>query len=384
MNCPHCAEPLADGAAFCEACGKPVGGAAPAAAAAPVDVSQEASPFEMTAATRGPGARAAATSGPRPCFQCGATVGPDGYCESCGTKQPTERDHFREQPVPWVAGVCDRGIRHSRNEDAMALHATAQGGDRAVLVVLDGVSNTDDSHLASLAGAKAARDVLLTPLPAGMGTDESRNSAVKRVFSDSVQAAQAAIVALTPEGSTKPPSATYVVGVLEGTRLYVANIGDSRAYWLPDGQPGVQLSVDDSVAQAQIAAGMDRKAAEEGPQGHAITRWLGIDAPDLVPHLTETVVTGPGWVLVCSDGLWNYASEPSLLVEQVTAAATTDPMALAVALVAFANGRGGQDNITAALARVEAAPTEAAPADPAAGQNAATDQQAEGEGQADG
>ncbi|WP_148615676.1 PP2C family serine/threonine-protein phosphatase [Nocardioides rubriscoriae] len=369
MNCPHCAEPLADGAAFCEACGKPVA-AAPAAAPAPVDVSQEASPFEMTAATRAPGTRAAAVGGgPRPCLQCGAVVGPDGYCESCGTKQPSERDHFREQPVPWVAGVCDRGIRHTRNEDAMALHATGQGGGqgggRAVLVVLDGVSNTDDSHLASLAGSKAARDVLLTPLPAGMGTDESRNAAVARVFGESVQAAQAAIVALTPAGSTKPPSATYVVAVLEdspaGRRLHVANIGDSRAYWLPDGQPGVQLSVDDSVAQAQIAAGMDRKAAEEGPQGHAITRWLGIDAPDLVPHLTETVLTGPGWVLVCSDGLWNYASDPARLVEQVAAAATTDPMALAVALVGFANGCGGMDNITVALARVEqeAAHTEA-------------------------
>ena len=369
MTCPHCAEPLADGAAFCEACGKPVG-TAPVPTPAPADVSQEASPFEMTAATRGPGARAAAPGGPRPCLQCGEAVGPDGYCGSCGAKQPSERDHFREQPVPWVAGVCDRGLRHARNEDAMALHA--QAPDRAVLVVLDGVSNTDDSHVASLAGARAARDVLLTPLPAGMGTDESRNAAVSRIFAESVEAAQSAIVALTPEGSTKPPSATYVVGVLEGSRLYVANIGDSRAYWLPDpsagaGQGAVQLSVDDSVAQAQIAAGMDRRAAEEGPQGHAITRWLGVDAPDLVPHLTETTVTGPGWVLVCSDGLWNYASEPSQLAEQVAAAATDDPMALAVALVAFANGRGGTDNITVALARVDAPPA-------ATGHDAATDE----------
>lgn len=374
MNCPHCAEPLADGAAFCEACGKPVAGAAPAAATAPVDVSQEASPFEMTAATRAPGA-APATSGPRPCLQCGGGVGPDGYCEQCGTKQPSERDHFREQPLPWVAGVCDRGIRHATNEDALAVFATEQGGSRAVLTVLDGVSNTDRSSEASLAGARAARDVLLTPLPAGLGTDGSRNAAVKKVFADSVQAAQAAIVALTPEGSTKPPSATYAVGVLEpaptGTRLHVANIGDSRVYWLPDGGPGVQLSVDDSVAQAQIAAGMDRKTAEEGPQGHAIVRWLGIDAPDLVPHLTELLITEPGWVLVCSDGLWNYASEPSALRDVMAEAATADPMELAVALVGFANGCGGQDNITVALARVEAsrqnaseaAATEGAPTD---------------------
>lgn len=363
MTCPHCAEPLADGAAFCEACGKPVG-STPAAAQVAVDVSQEASPFEMTAATRGPGARAAAGDAAggaaRPCLQCGGVVGPDGYCEQCGSKQPSERDHFREQPVPWVAGVCDKGVRKGRNEDAMALFATGavDGHDgRAVLVVLDGVSNTDDSHLASLAGARAARDVLLTPMPAGIGTPGSRTSAVTRVFTDAVAAAQAAIVAHTPEGSTAPPSATFSVAVLEGTRLSVANIGDSRVYWLPDAGPGVQLSVDDSVAQAQMEAGMSRKQAEEGPQGHAITRWLGIDAPDLAPRVVETDVVGPGWLLNCSDGLWNYASEPAALVEQVAAAGTTEPMALAAALTAYANACGGHDNITTAFARVEGAAT---------------------------
>ncbi len=52
-----------------------------------------------------------------------AWSGPDGYCESCGVKALSERDHYREQPAPWVAGVCDKGIRHQRNEDAMALLA---------------------------------------------------------------------------------------------------------------------------------------------------------------------------------------------------------------------------------------------------------------------
>lgn len=352
MTCPHCAEPLDAGAAFCEACGTPVGPPA-TPAAPPADVSQEASPFEMTAATRGPGARTVVPAGPRPCLQCDGVVGPDGYCESCGAKQPSERDHFREQPLPSVAGVCDKGVRKTRNEDAMALFATTS---RAVLVVLDGVSHTDDSHLASLAAARAARDALLVPMPAGMGTAESRTAAVTRVLAGAVDAAQAAIVALTPEGSTAPPSATFSVAVLEGTRLHVANIGDSRVYWLPDVGPGRQLTVDDSVAQAQMAAGMSRKQAEEGPQGHAITRWLGIDAPDLAPRVLETEVTGPGWVLNCSDGLWNYASEPDALAAQVRAAGTTDPLALAVALTAYANACGGHDNITAALVRVEPPP----------------------------
>jgi serine/threonine protein phosphatase PrpC len=141
--------------------------------------------------------------------------------------------------------------------------------------------------------------------------------------------------------------------VLEGTRLHYANLGDSRSYWLPDGQPGVQLSVDDSIAQAQMAAGMSRKEAETGPQAHAITKWLGRDAEDVVPMVGAIDLTGPGWVLVCSDGLWNYASEPAALQEQIVAAGTTVPADLALKLVDFANGCGGVDNITAALARVD-------------------------------
>jgi serine/threonine protein phosphatase PrpC len=368
-KCPHCDAEVAADAKFCESCGKPIGD--PAAAPTPTDLPAPqadddlgsgpiSAPTHITPVT----AEAPPSDGRRPCVSCGGVVGPDGYCEKCGAKQASERDHFREAPAPWVAGVCDRGIRHTRNEDAMALLASPTPGERAVLVVLDGVSNTDDSHLASLAGARAAREVLRTPLPRGMGTPESRLSAVTKVFADAVKAANEAVVGFTPEGSQHPPSATFVAAVVEGSVLSYANVGDSRAYWLPDGAPGVMLTVDDSAAQLQIEAGMNRLEAESGPQGHAITRWLGKDAPDLTPRVGELTLDAPGWVLVCSDGLWNYASEPEALVEQMAAAGTTDPAELALALTDFANARGGQDNITVVFARVDGQ-NAGAPPDPA-------------------
>jgi serine/threonine protein phosphatase PrpC len=365
--CPKCGDPLAPDAKFCEGCGTPVvdgvSDAPEPVPAAPVDdlgSGPISAPTHINPVTPPPPAQ----DGRRPCVSCGGSVGPDGYCEQCGTKQPSERDHFRENPAPWVAGVCDRGIRHHRNEDAMALLASPTAGERAVLVVLDGVSNTDDSDKASLAGARAAREVLRTPLPKGMGTPESRLSAVTRVFADAVSAANDAVVGFTPEGSEYPPSATFVAAIVEGSVLSYANVGDSRAYWLPDGAPGVLLTVDDSAAQMQIEAGMSRLEAESGPQGHAITRWLGRDAPDLTPRVGEVTLDRPGWVLVCSDGLWNYASEPDALVAQMAAAGTSDPAALALALTEFANAQGGQDNITVALARI-AGQNAGAPADPA-------------------
>ncbi len=371
--CTACHEPLSKGAAFCEACGTPVPLATEPLAGG-IDVSTQASPFDdlgsgpisaptrMTPASAGPGEGA-----DRPCLACGSDVDPDGYCLSCGTKQASERDHFRETPASWVAGVCDRGLVHSSNEDAMALLADAPAGSRAVLVVLDGVSSSIASDVASLAGARAARETLLTPLPRGMGTDQARSAAVVAAFAHTIEAANAAVVATSDENSPNPASATFAVAVVEGSRLSVANVGDSRVYWIPDVGDSVQVTVDDSAAQQLMAAGMDREAAENGPHGHAITRWLGRDAPDLSPRVAELELSSPGWVLACSDGLWNYVSEAPVIAEQLHLAVEAGahaPLDLALALTAFANACGGRDNITVALARVGAAAPVAAGENP--------------------
>jgi serine/threonine protein phosphatase PrpC len=66
-------------------------------------------------------------------------------------------------------------------------------------------------------------------------------------------------------------------------------------------------------------------------------------------------VATPGWVLVCSDGLWNYASEANALQALIADLSKTDAGALplAVGLVTWANEQGGRDNIGVALARHE-------------------------------
>ena len=353
MTCPTCGESLADGANFCEACGSQVSpGAAAAAAAAPGPVAgtEEVSPIS-TPTRRGHDELPPPEPAARVCAECGGAVDSDDYCTVCGAKAPSERDHFEETPASWVAGVCDRGVTHSRNEDAMALFATPEQGSRAVLVVCDGVTNSDDSHIASLAAARAARDVLRAPTPRGLGTPESIEAAAVKVLVQAAESAQTAVIANSDPSSTRPASCTLAIGTVDGSTVRFAVIGDSRAYWLPDAGEGRQLLADDSMAQALIDGGMAREQAEVAPQAHAITKWLGADAPDVVPRTGSMTVDADGWLLVCSDGLWNYASEPAALRAEVDKAATTDPLALATHLVAFATAAGGHDNITAAVAR---------------------------------
>ena len=71
----------------------------------------------------------------------------------------------------------------------------------------------------------------------------------------------------------------------------------------------VRAGLPTPVAQFRISAGVPRAEAESGPQAHAITKWLGRDSVDFVPRTGSISVTSTGWLLVCSDGLWNYASE---------------------------------------------------------------------------
>lgn len=426
-RCPRCGAEVIPGASFCEECSFEFGGSPtarpgssratgpeagiPAASRAPspgprdelTDNREEAatpitaepgdeSPLDVgwtgpTVLGLGRGTAPVEQGGPAEqpegaaCHQCGDGHYEDGYCDNCGAKQPDPRDHFGEAPQPWVAGVCDIGRRHRRNEDAMALFADAAPLSFAGLVVCDGVSNTTDSHVASLAASRAAREVLRAPLSRGVGTRAATIAAAEQRLADAVEAADLAVGEVTADldetGVANPPSCTFVAALVcrvdEQAVAVVGNVGDSRAYWLPDSaaSPARQLSRDDSFAAEQMSVGVPRDEAETGVGAHAITRWLGTDSPDdLTPHTLDLDLGEDGWLLVCSDGLWNYCSEADDL--RVLVRETVDrlgpvglhPPTLAQALTDFANTAGGIDNITVALARVGAVSEAGEPTEP--------------------
>jgi serine/threonine protein phosphatase PrpC len=320
MTCPSCGRPVGPEDNFCEAC---------RAELAPAVVSGE-HPQAVTT-----------------CPACGASrFTPEGYCESCGHKLPSGRDHT-ELDLGMLAGVTDRGLRHHRNEDAMAL-ATAETdrGPAAVAVVCDGVSSSQRPDEASLAAAQAAVRVLL----AGVRTGADLMAASR----DAVSAAQQAVAGLKEEpGGQDPPSATFVSAVMTPGAVTLCWLGDSRAYWLGDGTgPGAKrLTTDDSLAGEMVAAGLlSEKDALALPQAHVVTGWVGADSSGTAPHVATFEPPGAGVLLLCSDGLWNYQPEATKLAELALPRALTDPLGGAQALVKFAIDAGGTDNITAILA----------------------------------
>lgn len=251
-----------------------------------------------------------------------------------------------------VACASHIGLRHETNQDAAALGIDGSG-HHIVLVVADGVSSTEGAEECARVASHTARDYLTATMDQGLPiNDDDTVTLFERTF----QKTHEAVVS----GSGPIGACTLAVAVATHDRIVVGNIGDTRTYWFPDDGDPVRLSIDDSMAQAQMDLGLSREEAERGIGAHAITKWIGASATDVAPRVMAYQPQQSGWLLVCSDGLWNHVPDAGdlarLMADLVSKAHTDDhghasPAGVANGLIAHANNCGGHDNITVALWR---------------------------------
>lgn len=254
-----------------------------------------------------------------------------------------------EEHLDAVAVVSDRGHRHHRNEDYFAVSHTfsPSGTDVVVAVVCDGVSSSTRPDEASATAARVACTSLHENLPNGVPARQAMHEALSR-------AGEAVSALADPHRSPEEnsPACTLVSSVIMENILTVGWVGDSRAYWIPDDRGSVpaRLTEDDSWAAQMVAAGLMGEAeAYADPRAHAITGWLGADAYELEPHAVSFSPEEPGVIIVCTDGLWNYAEAARDMAAVVPAHARTERLSAARELVDFALRRGGHDNVTVAV-----------------------------------
>ncbi|MET7637844.1 protein phosphatase 2C domain-containing protein [Streptomyces sp. NPDC005438] len=291
----------------------------------------------------------AATFAAGSCVACGrGAIDPDGYCEHCGHAQPKERDHV-EQELRGLAAASDRGLRHHRNEDSFDVSVTPMpgGGEALIAVVCDGVSSATRPDEASEVAARAARSLMAEAIPAGGHPQTAMH--------DAVMAASEAVNSLAREGDPteqNAPACTIVSAVIVEGILTVGWVGDSRAYWVPQDRSArpARLTEDDSWAAHMVGAGLMTEAdAYSDPRAHAITGWLGADAYEVEPHTASFKPDRPGVVIVCTDGLWNYAESADDMAAAVPEDAGVAPLRAARRLVGYALDGGGHDNVTVAV-----------------------------------
>ena len=323
MLCTACGTEVPDDDRFCENCG--------------ADLSQERP----------------ATSGTGTCL-CGAgedEIDEEGFCERCGRRvRRPPSDHIEEVLSPACATVSDRGTRHERNEDRSGIFATEDAtGARYALVVCDGVSATSNAEVASGEVVTAVLTSLAEALRGG--AVEDAETSMRSAIADGLKS----LTSLTTWAEDNVPSTTVVAALVTEGVATIGWVGDSRAYWIDDAGARA-LTVDHSWRNDVVAAGrMTEAEADAAPQAHAITRWIGADAGESAePDTMQYALTGEGTLLLCTDGLWNYAATNPEMADVLRVAGSTGGEALDVArrLIGFALDRGGKDNITVALLRV--------------------------------
>ncbi|TDD65982.1 protein phosphatase [Actinomadura darangshiensis] len=227
-------------------------------------------------------------------------------------------------------------MRRSRNEDAFALAALPAG---ACAVVCDGVATAPGSEEASRRAADAAVAVLTGRLEVGMDARGAMRAAAERAGE---------VVAGLCDDPDEAPACTFVSAVVDEDGVTVGWVGDSRAYWV-SAAGSSRLTSDDSWATRMVEQGaMSAEDAWADRRAHVLTAWLGADAGQVEPRVAAFRPTGPGLVVVCSDGLWNYLPKPDGLAA-VALAGRDGPLGAARRLLRAALDAGGHDNVTVAV-----------------------------------
>lgn len=295
----------------------------------------------------------------RTCPRCSSgSLDADGLCGECGA-QAWGAAAGLVLRGPGLAAVTDPERRHRENQDAVLLSGPAEGGMGSIAVVCDGVSNSQTPAAAAVMAAQAAFAVLKE---AGAGVSRA-------IMRDAIVAAHAAVCTLPydRQADVDPPARTLVAAVVRqagkgaGDHLdaVVGWLGDSRAYMLSDGASAL-LTHDRSWVNAVVDANtMPLAEALRDRRAHALVHCLGTTdfaafSPCPEPAVRTVALPGRGWLLLCTDGLWNYAENPAAMLRACPGISGMEAGPVCTALLHHALIGGGHDNITIAAIQLDA------------------------------
>jgi PPM family protein phosphatase len=245
----------------------------------------------------------------------------------------------------------DVGMVRNNNQDSMfamfsSTVSVEDQPDFGLFIVADGMGGHHDGERASAIAvrsiAKHVVDNFYRSLVGAASPDADR-PIISEVLSEAFQKANEMVSAEIPEGGT-----TVTAAALLGDLVYIAHVGDSRAYMITS-ESIEQITRDHSLVQRLIE--LDQLTPEEAaahPQRNVLYRAIGQSENLEVDVLTHRLPANAR-LLLCSDGLWNQVSEQSLL--QIVQS-SRGPQDACDHLITLANDRGGPDNITVLLVQV--------------------------------
>ncbi|MBN1660958.1 MAG: serine/threonine-protein phosphatase [Anaerolineae bacterium] len=260
---------------------------------------------------------------------------------------------IRPQPLQ-AAIVSDLGLVCDRNQDAGLVFqfVKTQGAEPplpiSLLILADGLGGHSHGEEASALAVGVAAESVIRRLCLPLlieGQSAAAQTPINEILETSVRQAHEMVVHRLPEGRT-----TLTMVLVLGAGVYIAHVGDTRAYLGRTPAPGQHgrlqlLTRDHSMAARLIEMG---QGTAEGVAGQRRVLYKAIgQGPVVEPDLRYSELLPGDYVLMCCDGLWGHVADDEM-AHIVTSA--SGPEEACRQLVARAKEQGSDDNISAIVA----------------------------------
>jgi protein phosphatase len=241
--------------------------------------------------------------------------------------------------------IADLTTDHAALDDRLEEHVVGERG--TLFMVADGMGGAAAGEIASAMAVETVLEEIRSRWLANDRHDPESFAAALKIATDVANSRIHRMATEQPEYRGMGTTAT-IAGLL-GDTLYVAQVGDSRAYVVRDGRAR-QITKDQSLMQRLIDAGeITEEEAEQSERRNIILHALGPE-PSIRTDITHQQLRRGDTIVICSDGLSGLV-RPDEIARVVSY--ERDLKKVCKRLIDRANENGGPDNITVVVARVE-------------------------------
>jgi len=243
------------------------------------------------------------------------------------------------------------GKQRELNEDSILAITTTMAGNSGNLpfglyIVADGMGGHQFGEVASNTAIRTVAGYVLRKFHAYLFQikTDTMDESFQEIMLGAVSDAQKAIQREAPGSGT-----TLTAALVLGQQITVAHVGDSRAYFVyPDGRIETITRDHSLVKRLEELGHISPEEAENYPHRNVLYRALG-QGEILEPDIFTVSFPQPGYLMLCSDGLWGVVAEQDI-VRAINESPTLQRACQN--LVTAANMAGGPDNISVALVQL--------------------------------
>jgi len=259
--------------------------------------------------------------------------------------------NLRGEPQQLISG-CGQSIGKQRdhNEDCLFAFSATMGGEAnsaplGLYIIADGMGGHQYGEVASSAAVRTMANYLLKRFHTYLiNPSEGMAEPLQEMMRAAINEAQRAVTQAAPGSGT-----TLTAALVLGQQVTIGHVGDSRAYALhTDGRVEVLTRDHSLVKRLEELGQISSEEAAFHPQRNVLYRALG-QGEVLEPDIFTAPFPQPGFLLLCSDGLWNVIPDDNFF-GLVTAAPNLH--GACQNLISAANNAGGPDNISAILVQL--------------------------------